>query len=400
MAVPKKLLFISGSIGLGHVTRDLAIANELRKLNPDLDIHWLAASPASDVIKNANEQLLPEASQLANGNIAAERAAKGAHMNVIKYLVKSRNDWSHNVDVFKTVTEKQSFDCIVGDETFEISSAIKKNPQLKNAPFVVIYDLVGMDSMTRNPFEKLGVRFWNKLWSMDYGHPTKHFDLGLFVGEAEDVPDKKFGAGLPNRREYARQKYQFVGTILPFEPADYQDNQSIRKKLGYGNDPLIVCAVGGTAVGKEILELCGQAHPVITKKIPNIHMVLVCGPRISTDSVDVPKELDVRGYVPELYKHFAACDFAIVQGGGTTTLELTALRRPFVYFPLESHCEQQLYIADRLARHQAGIKMFYSQTSPELLAEKVIENIGKDVHFQHIPTDGAQKAAELINRLL
>jgi UDP:flavonoid glycosyltransferase YjiC (YdhE family) len=40
----KKILFISGSVGLGHVSRDLAIAAELRRISPDVEVSWLAAS--------------------------------------------------------------------------------------------------------------------------------------------------------------------------------------------------------------------------------------------------------------------------------------------------------------------------------------------------------------------
>ena len=38
----------------------------------------------------------------------------------------------------------------------------------------------------------------------------------------------------------------------------------------------------------------------------------------------------------ELYRHLAACDLAVVQGGLTTTMELTAAKRPFLYFPLRT----------------------------------------------------------------
>jgi hypothetical protein len=41
-----------------------------------------------------------------------------------------------------------------------------------------------------------------------------------------------------------------------------------------------------------------------------------------------------------LYRHLAACDLAIVHGGLTTCMELTAARRPFVYVPLRHHFEQ------------------------------------------------------------
>ena len=91
---------------------------------------------------------------------------------------------------------------------------------------------------------------------------------------------------------------------------------------------------------------------------------------------------------------------AIVQGGGTTTLELTALRMPFIYFPLEDHFEQNLVVAKRLARHRAGQRLLYSQTTPERLAEAVYWQLGRDANWPPIPTDGARRAAQLINEFV
>jgi hypothetical protein len=76
---------------------------------------------------------------------------------------------------------------------------------------------------------------------------------------------------------------------------------------------------------------------------------------------------------------------AVVQGGGTTTLELTALRRPFTYFPLEGHFEQNLVVAKRLARHGAGERLLYSETMPEMLAETVIGQLGREASWPPIP---------------
>ena len=129
-------------------------------------------------------------------------------------------------------------------------------------------------------------------------------------------------------------------------------------------------------------------------------MVLVCGPRLDPATVQTPSGVEVRRYVPRLYEHLAACDVAVVQGGGTTTLELTALRRSFVYFPLEGHFEQNLVVAKRLARHGAGERLFYSETTPETLAEAVLGQLGREANWPGIPTDGARRAAELINDLV
>jgi len=51
----KKVLFVSGSIGLGHVTRDMAVAHELRRLRPDMELYWLAGEPAAMMLRNAKE---------------------------------------------------------------------------------------------------------------------------------------------------------------------------------------------------------------------------------------------------------------------------------------------------------------------------------------------------------
>ena len=58
--------------------------------------------------------------------------------------------------------------------------------------------------------------------------------------------------------------------------------------------------------------------------------------------------------MPGLYTHLAASHVAVVQGGGTTTLELTTLYRPFIYRPLEGRCQQLVTVAGRLARQQAA----------------------------------------------
>jgi hypothetical protein len=54
-----RVLFISGSIGLGHAGRDVAVARALRALNPSVEISWLACDPARRLIADAGETLLP-----------------------------------------------------------------------------------------------------------------------------------------------------------------------------------------------------------------------------------------------------------------------------------------------------------------------------------------------------
>jgi hypothetical protein len=104
-------------------------------------------------------------------------------MNLISYVLKSKKGWSHYVDVFKKVTARLPFDLVVGDETYEVSVALKEGPSLKKFPYAVIFDFIGQDSVSANAMEKMGVYVWNKIWSKGYKNPGGYVDATLFVGE-------------------------------------------------------------------------------------------------------------------------------------------------------------------------------------------------------------------------
>ena len=102
----------------------------------------------------------------------------------------------------------------------------------------------------------------------------------------------------------------------------------------------------------------------------------------------------------DLYRHLAACDLAIVQGGLTTAMELTANRRPFIYFPLKHHFEQNFHVRHRLDRYRAGRRMDFDDSPPEAIASAIADEIGRDVDYRPVADDGAARAAALIAELL
>jgi len=389
-----RILFISGSLGLGHIIRDIEIANELRKNNPEIQIDWIAAPPASNKLLETGENLLTESKHYANENIIAESMSQNNQLNLAHYIYNSQKTWKTNVQLYQELTRKTRYDLVIGDETYELFAAITRDPRIKNTPFVMIFDFIGMDSTTNDPFEKFICYYFNYMWSKHFNQ--NHMDLSLFIGEPDDVPDKSFGFLLPNRRTYADRRMNYVGYIIPFNPGEYINTDEMKKKLGYSNDPLVLCTVGGTSIGKELLDLCCESYSYMQAKDKDIQMVVVAGPRIDLDSLCVEDGVQLYGYVPDLYKHIAAADVVITQGGGGTTLELAALRKPFIYFPVEGHFEQEVHVAGRLERHGVGVKMKYSETHPESLAEQTLNLIGTSPECS-LPIKGAEKAAHLIN---
>jgi UDP:flavonoid glycosyltransferase YjiC (YdhE family) len=129
-------------------------------------------------------------------------------------------------------------------------------------------------------------------------------------------------------------------------------------------------------------------------------MIIVTGPRIDPATLPQPQGLELRTYVHQLYRHLAACDLAVVQGGLTTSMELTANRRPFLYFPLRHHFEQNFHVRHRLDRYHAGRRMDFEQETPDTIAAAIAETIGQRVDYRPVESDGAARAAALIAPLL
>lgn len=129
-------------------------------------------------------------------------------------------------------------------------------------------------------------------------------------------------------------------------------------------------------------------------------MILVAGPRIEASSLPEIRGLETLPYVHNLYRHLAVCDLAIVQGGLTTSMELTANERPFLYFPLRHHFEQNFHVRHRLGHYGAGRCMDYETATPEIIAEAVAEGVGKRVEYRPVEADGAARAARLIAELI
>jgi len=81
-------------------------------------------------------------------------------------------------------------------------------------------------------------------------------------------------------------------------------------------------------------------------------------------------------------------------------MELTAARTPFLYAPLERHFEQQIHVRHRLERYGAGRRMDFDSDGPAEIAAAIAEEIGRDVDYRPVETNGAARAAGLIAELV
>ena len=413
---PKRALYISSPIGLGHALRDVAIASELRTLHPDLEIDWLAQHPVTRVLEARGERVHPASAYLASesGHIESESAEHDLH--AFQAIRRMDEILLANFMVFHDLAREEDYDLWIGDESWDLDYYLHENPELKSAGYAWLTDFVGWLPMADGGEREASLTAdYNAEMIEHIARFPRVRDRAIFVGDPDDVVPDSFGPGLPSIRDWTEQHYDFAGYVTGFDSGQLQD----RSALGYGrSERVCLVTVGGSSVGAPLLRRVIAAFPQAKEHVPDLRMIIVAGPRI--DPGDLPgldgsswvsgrsglegrsglAGLEIRPYVPDLYRHLAVCDLAVVQGGLTTAMELTANRRPFLYFPLGHHFEQNIHVRHRLGRYGAGRCMDYATSGPAEIAAAIASEIGRKVDYRPVETGGAARAAALISGIL
>jgi pimeloyl-ACP methyl ester carboxylesterase len=398
----RRALYISSPIGLGHAQRDATIAAELRTLRPDLEIDWLAQHPVTKVLEARGERIHPASALLASESRHIECESAEHDLHCFQALRRMDEILIANYMLFHDVVSEGAYDLVIGDEAWEVDYFLHENPEEKRAAYVWMTDFVGYlpmaDGGDREAF--LTADYNAEMIEQIERYPRLR-DRAIFVGNPEDIVPETFGQDLPAIRAWTERHYDFSGYITGFDPADFADREALRHELGYQPDERVcIVTVGGSGVGEHLLRRVIAAYPEAKRRVPALRMVVVAGPRIDPASLPAAEGLEARAYVHELYRHLAACDLAVVQGGLSTCMELTANNRPFLYFPLRHHFEQNFHVRRRLERYGAGRCMEFETATPEIIAAAIAEEIGRPTTYRAVETDGAARAAARIAELI
>jgi pimeloyl-ACP methyl ester carboxylesterase len=398
----KRALYISSPIGLGHAQRDAAIADELRTLHPDLEIDWLAQHPVTAVLEARGERIHPASTFLANESRHIESESAEHDLHCFRAIRRMDEILLSNFMVFHDLVRDEQYDLWIGDEAWELDYYLHENPEQKRTPYVWLTDFVGWLPMPDGgDHEAFLTGDYNEEMIEHIARFPRVRDQAVFVGNPEDIVPERFASHLPWIREWTQEHYAFAGYVTGFDPAEFADRAALRAELGYREDEQVcIVTVGGSGVGGDLLRRVIAAFPEAKERVPALRMIVVAGPRIDPEALPAHDGLEVRAYVHQLYRHLAACDLAVAQGGLTTSMELTANRRPFLYFPLRHHFEQNLHVRHRLERYGAGRCMDFEHDGPDEIAAAIAAEIGREVDYRPVESDGAARAAALIAPLL
>ncbi|MFT3852690.1 MAG: alpha/beta fold hydrolase [Ilumatobacteraceae bacterium] len=399
----KRVLYLSSPIGLGHARRDAAIADELRKLQADVQIDWLAQHPVTVVLERRGEQVHPASRLLVNESAHIEAEAGEHDLHAFQAIRRMDEILVNNFMVFDDVVSDGHYDLVVGDEAWDVDHLLHENPELKRFAYAWMTDFVGWLPMADGgPAEAALTADYNLEMIEQRQRYRRLRDASIFVGDPDDVVPDTFGADLPGIREWTEANFDFAGYVTGFDPLEVADRERVRAELGYRPDELVcLVTVGGSGVGGDLLRRVLDAVPAARRLVGNLRFEVVAGPRLDPAALPRRRGVRVHRFVPDLYRQLAACDLAVVHGGLTTTMELVANRRPFVYVPLQHHFEQHFHVHHRLQRYGGGRRVDYPETAdPDHLAQIIADELRREIDYLPVATDGAARAAAALAALL
>jgi pimeloyl-ACP methyl ester carboxylesterase/predicted glycosyltransferase len=398
---PRRALLLSSPIGLGHAWRDVAIARELRRQVPDLSVEWLAQAPLTTLLDRCGETVHPASAALAPEAALIDYDCGAHELHAFQALRRLDEIFCANFMVFNELVQDESFDVWIADEAWEVDYFLHENPEMKTAPYVWMTDFVGVLPMAAGGEREAFLASDHNEQMLEHvaRHPRLR-DRSIFIGDPEDVVDERFGAGLPSIREWTNDHFSFSGYVTGFDGA-LPDRDSLREEFGWRADETVcVVSAGGSVAGRDLLHRMAAAHELIRDRVPSVRLVLTTGPRVDPSSLPAADGLEVNGYVHELWRVLLAADIGVSHGGLSTTMELTAFQRPFVYFPLRNHFEQNHHVHHRVQRYGAGRRLDFHDVSDDDIADAIGEQAGRRVQPLPVETGGAARAASMIAELL
>ena len=381
---PKRALYLSSPIGLGHARRDVAIAAELRQLPPRPADRLARPAPGH---RGARGRAASGSTRRRRGWPTSRPTSRTRPASTTSTRSRRSGGWTRSSSTTSwcstTSSTDEHYDLVIGDEAWDVDYFLHENPELKRFAFAWMTDFVGWLPMPDGGDAR--GRADRRLQRRDdraagpVPAPARPLDLRR--------RPRRHRARLVRRRtcpairEWTEANFEFAGYVTGFDPAEFADREALRAELGYRPDERVcIVTVGGSGVGGDLLRRVVDAVPAARRLVDDAARSSSSSARASTRArCPRRKGVSYRRYVPDLYRHLAACDLAVVQGGLTTCMELTANRRPFVYVPLRHHFEQNFHVHHRLQRYGAGRRLDYDEAAdPDGLAKVIADEIGRD----------------------
>jgi len=286
--------FFSSPIGLGHVTRDIAIANNFESISTK----FVTGNGAAKILKNLDFKVenayIPPQFIVENGML---KNSTRWLWNYYQYYKKCKK-------IAKKIIDVDSPKLVISDEDFA-SLTVAQN---KKIPTVLITDIVQTN-------------FVNGITSFIEKKMNKSMQVIMKKCDTVIIPENGPDEGNIRR----------VGPIV--RQINFS-REELRKKFSFDKKTIIV-SIGGTDAGQFLIEKTLEA---ILKINQDVNAIVVSGPTLSKKFGDHIRNL---GFVSNLHEIIFAADVIVSLAGKSTIDEARAYGTPGIFIPIKGHFEQE-----------------------------------------------------------
>jgi len=332
--------YFSSPIGLGHVTRDIAIVNNFENITTN----FVTGSGAAKILKNLDFKVQdvynPPSFIIENGTLK----------NPAKWLWNYFQYYKDCKKISQQIIQEDNPNLVISDEDFASLTIAQK----MKIPTVLVTDVL------ETRFTKGLVSFVEKKMNKSMLKIMKKCDVVILPEHGEDEDNIKKVGPIVRQTKFSRE--------------DLRNKFSFKKKT-------IVISVGGTNAG---LFLIKKALESISKINQDVETILISGPAISEKFENVRN----LGFVDNLHELIFAADLLISLAGKSTIDEAKAYGTPGIFIPIKDHFEQEDNAKEE------GFVFDDINRLDKLIIEKLEEKRNQ------VNTDGAKNASDIIQKLM
>ena len=332
--------FFSSPIGLGHVTRDIAIVENFKNIR----INFVTGSGAAEILKKNDYQVKNVY------NPPSFIVKDGALKNQAKWLWNYYQYYKDCKNISQKIIQIDNPNLVISDEDFASLSIAQK----MKIPTVLITDVL------ETHFTKGIISFIEKKMNKSMQEIIKKCDV-VIIPEYGDNQDN----------------IQRVGPII--RQTNYS-REELRRKNSFKKQTIVI-SIGGTDAGVFLVE---KALEAISKINQDIVVVVVSGPAVNKKFENVRN----LGFVDNLHELIFASDLLISLAGKSTIDEANFYGTPAIFIPIKGHFEQE----DNAK--QEGF-VFEDINRLDVLILERLEHKRSQVN-----NNGAKSAADIIKKLI
>ena len=285
--------FFSSPIGLGHVTRDIAIVDNFK----DISVNFVTGNGAAKILKKLDHKVQdvynPPSFIVENGKLN----------NQTKWLWNYYQYYKNCKNISEKILKNNNSQLVVSDEDFA-SLTVAQDLEIPN---VLITDVL------ETKFTKGIASFIERKMNKSMMKIIKNCDVVIIPEKGDDQNNIKRVGPIVREINFSREE--------------------LREKFEF-NKTTVVISIGGTNAG---IFLIDEAIKAILKINQDIQIILVSGPAV-TKKFDNVKNL---GFIHNLHEIIYAADLIISLAGKSTIDEANAYGTPGIFIPIKGHFEQE-----------------------------------------------------------